>query len=290
MIRRWTLSLQANDGILNALLTALNERRYTNEGYTVDIPVISFFAASNEIPNFSDPAESILRPLYDRFELKVVTKYVEDKQARLDMLAKIQRPSPAPGAGAVITLEELYAMQAEVRAVRVPDSVNELMDDLLCQLRKDNIHVSDRKFFGFAPLAQARAWLCGRDEVRPGDLGVLRAYLWTSPEEMEKVWNTVTEMIENPLGDRIRDIHSAAAEAFDEFKQDVGHNAARAMVKLRTGFIALYKEIAALDAQSERDKEAVSGLIESVEEMNRGACDLSRLTYTPVAELAALDN
>jgi MoxR-like ATPase len=80
---------KANDGILNALLTALNERRYTNEGYAVDIPVISFFAASNAIPNFADPADSILRPLYDRFELKVVTKYVEDKQARLAMLTKI---------------------------------------------------------------------------------------------------------------------------------------------------------------------------------------------------------
>ncbi len=124
---------KANDGILNALLTALNERRYTNEGYTVDIPVISFFAASNEIPNFSDPAESILRPLYDRFELKVVTRYVEDKQARLDMLSKIQRRSSAPGTGAVITLDELYAMQAEVRAVIVPDSINELMDDILCR-------------------------------------------------------------------------------------------------------------------------------------------------------------
>ena len=32
---------KASDGILNALLTALNERRYTNEGKTIDIPTIS---------------------------------------------------------------------------------------------------------------------------------------------------------------------------------------------------------------------------------------------------------
>ena len=48
---------KANDGILNSLLTALNERRYTNEGVTVDIPTISFFTASNEIPNFNDRSE-----------------------------------------------------------------------------------------------------------------------------------------------------------------------------------------------------------------------------------------
>ncbi len=41
---------KASDGILNALLTALNERRYTNEGKTIHIPTISFFSASNEIP------------------------------------------------------------------------------------------------------------------------------------------------------------------------------------------------------------------------------------------------
>jgi MoxR-like ATPase len=183
-------------------------------------------------------------------------------------------------------------MQAEVRSVRVPDSINALMDDVLCLLRKEGIHVSDRKYFGFAPLAQARAWLCGRDEVRPGDLGILLAYLWTTPEEIEKIQRIITERIENPLGDRIRDIHSQAAEAFNEFKDDVGKNAPRAMVKLRTGFIALYKEIEALakDAQSDRDKEAVTQLLESVDNMNRQACSASNLTYIPVNELARLEN
>ena len=54
---------KASDGILNALLTALNERRYTNEGKTIHIPTISFFSASNEIPNFANPEEKILKPL-----------------------------------------------------------------------------------------------------------------------------------------------------------------------------------------------------------------------------------
>ena len=56
---------KANDGVLNSLLKALNERKYTNEGVTTDIPVISFFSASNEIPNFNNPEEKCLRALYD---------------------------------------------------------------------------------------------------------------------------------------------------------------------------------------------------------------------------------
>ena len=37
---------KCNDGVLNSLLTALNERKYTNEGRTHPIPTVSFFAAS----------------------------------------------------------------------------------------------------------------------------------------------------------------------------------------------------------------------------------------------------
>lgn len=281
---------KSNEGVLNSLLTALNERRYTNEGYTVDIPVISFFAASNEIPNFSDPAERILRPLYDRFDLKVVTKYVEEKEARMDILAQKQRPSTGAGAVATISLDDLYNMQAEVRAVSVPDSINELMDNILCELRKKGIHVSDRKFFNYAPLVQARAWLSSRDHVIPADLGILNAYFWTTPEEIEKIDSVIRELVENPLGDRIREIHGMAAEAFDDYKSVSAGNRGRAMAKFRGDFIALYRQILLLqqDAQSQRDTDAVQVLLDDLEDMSRQAHSSSGFTYTTLPELAAL--
>jgi len=281
---------KANDGILNALLTAVNERKYTNEGYTINIPTISFFAASNEIPNFSDPAESILRPLYDRLELKVVTRYVQEKQARLGMLAQKQRPVPAGGARACITLEELYAMQEEMRQVAVPDCVNELMDNILCELRRRGVHVSDRKYFGYTPLVQAKAWLSSRDEVKPCDLGILRAYLWTTPDEMEKVEAVIREICENPLGDRIRELHGMGAEAFENFQSDASANRSRALTKFRSEFVALYKQVTALsrEAQSDRDRDAVQGLLDDLEDMSRQAHNTAGFTYAALSELAAL--
>ena len=45
---------KANDNALNSLLTALNERVYTNEGEEIPIATISFFAASNEMPKDSE--------------------------------------------------------------------------------------------------------------------------------------------------------------------------------------------------------------------------------------------
>ena len=176
---------KCNDGVLNSLLTALNERKYTNEGHTYPIPTISFFAASNEIPNFNDPQEKILEALYDRLELKVVTANIEDRDTRLAVLKNKQ--SGAFGqVSTTITLEELIEMQHEVTAIPVPDAINELADDILCELRK-SMEVSDRKYLGYYPIAQARAWLSGHDKVESSDLLALKDYLWRLPADREKV-------------------------------------------------------------------------------------------------------
>ena len=175
---------KCNDGVLNSLLTALNERKYTNEGHTYPIPTISFFAASNEIPNFNDPQEKILEALYDRLEMKVVTVNIEDRDTRLAVLKNKQ--SGAFGqVSATITLEELIEMQREVAAIPVPDSANELADDVLCELRK-SMSVSDRKYLGYYPIAQAKAWLSGHDKVESSDLLALKDYLWRLPADRER--------------------------------------------------------------------------------------------------------
>ena len=109
---------KANDGVLNSLLKALNERKYTNEGVTMTIPVVSFFSASNEIPNFNNPEEKCLRALYDRFDFKVCTSNVHDMENRMKILVA-KRNGNGDAMTATITLQELEQMQAEVKAVKV---------------------------------------------------------------------------------------------------------------------------------------------------------------------------
>lgn len=184
---------KSNDGVLNSLLTALNERKYTNEGRTISIPTISFFAASNEIPNFRNPEEQILAPLHDRFALKVVTQDISERANRLEMLRRKQRPAQRAAVAVTITLEELYAMQSEAEQVAIPEEINQLMDDLLCELRRNEIIVSDRKFLNYGSIARAAAWLNGHDSVQTSDLLWLKNYLWNEPQEIvkfRKSWNT----------------------------------------------------------------------------------------------------
>ncbi|MFR0797973.1 MAG: hypothetical protein ACLSHJ_04040 [Oscillospiraceae bacterium] len=73
-----------------------------------------------------------MEALYDRLELKVVTANIEDRDNRLTVL-KNKQNGVFGQISSAITLEELVEMQREVAAIPVPDAVNELADDILCE-------------------------------------------------------------------------------------------------------------------------------------------------------------
>jgi len=196
---------------INSLLTALNERKYTNEGRTYPIPTVSFFAATNEIPNFNDPQEKILEALYDRLELKVVTDNIADRDKRLAVLA-YKQAGRSGQISASITLDELVRMQQEVADIPVPDAANELADDILCQLRKDGIPVSDRKYLNYYPIAQAKAWLSGHKQVEAQDLLALKNYLWQKPGDRPVVESTLNRMCVNPMQDKVNNVRAMALD------------------------------------------------------------------------------
>lgn len=278
---------KANDGVLNSLLKALNERIYTNEGVSMSIPVISFFAASNEIPNFHNPEEKSLRALYDRFDFKVCTRYVEDKANRMKILQKKQKNMAAPMQAGIL-LEDLYAMQEEVRAVKIPGSINELADNILCELRRKDIPVSDRTYFGFSPVVQAEAWLAGRDTVQPQDMKALVNYLWDKPEDREIVEEAITRLTENPLGDKLDELLARAYQCRDEF--DSADSPGLALIALRSGLLALYDEAEHLKnslAEDDSARSTVEGMIATLEGISREAHAKTAFTYLPLPELKA---
>ena len=277
---------KAGDGILNSLLTVLNERRYTNEGVTTKIPVISFFSASNEIPNFRNAEEQILAPLYDRFQLKVVTRNVQNRKARLKILHETQ-DARFGTVTATVTLDELYAMQSEVKAVVIPPSINELMDDVLCELRRQNITVSDRKFFGFGRIAQAAAWLAGHTEVQPNDLLSLKNYLWNEPKEIETVSAVLEKLCDNPLKTHLDELLHKGRDAFAAFD---AAPSVKALVPLRAAFAALYQEWCTLEnsAQTNEQHKQVTETLEALEALNRKAHDACHFSYSTLKELSLL--
>ena len=285
---------KCNDGVLNSLLTALNERKYTNEGRTYPIPTMSFFAASNEIPNFSDPQEKILEALYDRLELKVVTDNIADRDKRLAVLADKQAGRSGQIA-ASITLDELERMQQEVADIPVPDAANELADDILCQLRKDGIPVSDRKYLNYYPIAQAKAWLSRHTQVESQDLLALKNYLWQKPGDRAVVEAALNRMCVNPMQDKVNSVRAMAMDVQAEFDTncaDAGkpNAGSKALIKLRGELVRLYGEQQKLaaSAQSDTEKVLTDGLLADMEQISRKAHEAVGFTYTPLEQLAAL--
>ena len=220
----------------------------------------------------------------------MVTEYVEDRAARLAILKQKQTASNTQVPVSTISLAELEAMQAEVRNVLVPDSVNELMDDVLCELRGKGIHISDRKYFGYAPIAQAKAWLEGRDCVEPADLLVLSAYLWTAPEERTVISSTLERMCSDPLKDRLDSILADAIEGYGAFEGAADAPAARRIGKLRDEYLNLYEALEEMrsGAQSDREREKIDACLDNLEQYSRKAHEAINFSYAPLRELYAL--
>ena len=282
---------KCNDGVLNSLLTALNERKYTNEGRTYHIPTISFFAASNEVPNFNDPQEKILQALYDRLELKVVTSNITDRGKRLAVLQDKQS-GRFGSVSATIMLDELERMQQEVGDIPVPDAINELMDDILCELRKD-VPVSDRKYLNYYPIAQAKAWLMGHAEVQSTDLLALKNYLWYKPSDIPLVEVTLTRMCVNPMQDKVNDLWAMARECADELNAsaDNGIEPRKAFRKFRTELVRVFSMYTELEskAQGDGEKQMLEKLLLDMENLSRGAHEKYGFTPMPLKELAELN-
>ncbi|MBR3835624.1 MAG: hypothetical protein IKJ69_02400, partial [Clostridia bacterium] len=250
--------------------------------------VISFFSASNEIPNFNNPEEKCLRALYDRFDFKVCTRNVEDRSNRMKIL-KAKQNGTDSCICTTITLDELWQMQDEVHGVKIPESIYEIADNILYELRRKEITVSDRTYFNFAPVVQAEAWLNGRDTVIPADLKALVNYLWDKPEQYSVVAEVIDKLVTNPLGDKLDELLAKAHELRKKFDDAADKN--KALLSFRNNIITVYDGAEALKVGlSENDPalSSIEGMLDSVEAISRDVHKQTRFTYLSMAELKAM--
>ena len=191
--------------------------------------------------------------------------------------------------------DEPEQMQAEVAAIPVPDAANELADDILCQLRKDGVPVSDRKYLNYYPIAQAKAWLSGHSQVESQDLLALKNYLWQKPGDRPGVETVLERMCVNPMQDKVNGIRAMAVDVRTEFDAAISdaskpNAGSKALIKLRGELVRLYNEQQKLAAsvQSDGEKALTDGLLADMEQINRKAHEAVGFTYTPLEQLAAL--
>jgi MoxR-like ATPase len=176
---------KANSSILNALLTLINERRFHNGKEIADVPLLTLFGASNELPE-----EEELTALYDRFLVRFVVRYIAEDYRFLRMLE-----SPPHIERTCLSLAELKELQSAARDVVVPAHAYRSIADIRRELNKNKLQASDRRYRQALSLLQAHAFLDGGKEVQEKNLFFLENVLWRDPQEREQVRAVIRELL-----------------------------------------------------------------------------------------------
>lgn len=242
---------KANSAILNSLLTAINERKFHNNGTASQIPLKLVIGASNELPEGPE-----LEALYDRFLLRYWVGYIKNPESFIGM---IQASEPQLGLG--VTLREWETAQGEVAALPFDELVVQCLYRLRVELQKENLVVSDRRWKRCVRLLQARAWLDGATEVDSEQFDVLRAALWNSPDERETV-DRVVGRVAVGVGVKAKKVADLLIELIEQIPKNPPEMTRELQENLitasREGNLAEAKLVGFLDeAKSEKQKDFV---------------------------------
>lgn len=160
----------------SALLEAMEERRVTIEGDTLDLP-IPFLVIATQNPIEMEGTFALPEAQRDRFQLKLVVN-LPDREAETELFDRFDdEPTLGPGTvSQVVTIDELMTARDAVSEVHVADPVREYILDLVTATREspDTAHGgSPRATLAFLNTAKARAAIHGREYVVPDDIQAL---------------------------------------------------------------------------------------------------------------------
>jgi len=199
---------KSNSAILNSLLHVINERKFQNGPEVVQVPLISLYAASNEVPN-----DDNLAAMFDRFLVRVLSDNLDSyhfhelmkKGVSLELRKMTGRsflgPGDMPGRQSgelrpVISARELRQIQQNFdKFMAFPEEFLTKYKGLVFQIRSEGISVSDRRAVKLLKLFAASAVFDGRTRVHDGDFFILR-HIWNNLDQVE-----LLEEIVNPVVD-----------------------------------------------------------------------------------------
>lgn len=197
---------KANSACLNAILAAVNERIFHDDGQVKRIPLRTCIGASNELPDGAD-----LEALNDRFLMRFLVSELVDQD---NWVAVVSEPDPVLDPNLHMTLAEVDAAIAEVEMVVVPDDVVAQLFEVRDQLSREGIRVSTRRWKKLIKILRAYAWVTGSTEVDSLHFEVLQHGLWRDPSQRQKIAEVVGK-VSSP-------ILSEATAIYDSMMELVG--------------------------------------------------------------------
>jgi MoxR-like ATPase len=255
---------KSNSAILNALLTLLNERRFTSGSQVRTSPLLSAFGASNDVP-----ADEALAAICDRFVLRVRSDNLDAYHFQ-DLLQKgleheIWLQSDA-AVEPLITAGELATLQRDLlKRTKFTNAFFSQYKGLVFQVRAEGVTLSDRRVVKLLKLFAASAFLDGRNEPDASDLFVLK-HVWNAEDQAPLLDAIVTPVVDafyrdhpaaRRMGPRAAGVEVLAAE-IERVRQVLTGPAALSDVQLFSQLKALGEIKTALaSSPDERAKELV---------------------------------
>jgi len=197
---------KANSSILNALLTAINERLFFNGANVVKLPLETVVGASNEYPQ-----DESLEALYDRFLLRFWVPYIGNRDALSDL---ILAGGVAPMTASLETGDIAELREAAENVPFGKSQVGTLLD-VKAAIEDEGFAVSDRAWVQAPGLIRANAIVRGRDKVIASDYMILADSLWKEATDRAKLAKTIGNAAD-PYGSRAEAIIDAVKTAVRE--------------------------------------------------------------------------
>ncbi|MCS6976681.1 MAG: MoxR family ATPase [Gemmatales bacterium] len=158
----------------SALLEAMSDRQVSVDGVTHHLEA-PFIVMATQNPYEFEGTYALPENQLDRFAVRLKLGYPDRKHEK-EVLTQHREGEPVDHLRPVVSKEEVIQMQAAVRHVRVDDSLNEYLMDIVDATRsRDELYlgVSTRGALTLYRCSQALALFQGRDYVIPDDIKTL---------------------------------------------------------------------------------------------------------------------
>ncbi|MCS7014948.1 MAG: MoxR family ATPase [Gemmatales bacterium] len=155
----------------SALLEAMSDRQVSVDGVTYPLQA-PFLVVATQNPYEYQGTYPLPENQLDRFALRLRLGY-PDRQVERSVLVQHRSGEPVDTLQPVVTRDDILAMQAEVRQVRMDDCLYDYLLDIVSATRqRDDVQlgVSIRGALILYRCAQALAYCEGRDFVVPDDI------------------------------------------------------------------------------------------------------------------------
>jgi MoxR-like ATPase len=162
----------------SALLEVMEEHQVTIDGVSRPLPA-PFFVIATQNPVEYQGTFPLPEAQMDRFALSLSLGYPSDSE-ELQMIQRLQAGQQKTKLSPCITPEEIRSLQAQCQSVRVEDSLQRYIVNLIRATRNDeevHLGVSPRGTVALLKAAKALAFIENRDYVIPDDIKTLAPYV-----------------------------------------------------------------------------------------------------------------